>query len=104
MNLNYFTLPKIQNIIKNAKFIVLDGNLTFNMFQKLTWMISESKNTEIWYEPISVEKTVRIVDINNNYKLLPGITYLSPNEMELFALLTGTKYPFFIILNIVNIW
>jgi sugar/nucleoside kinase (ribokinase family) len=61
-----------------AKIVVLDGNLT----EESLSFISEfclGKNIQVWYEPTSVAKAVKILQVPN-YK---AITYISPNRGEL---------------------
>eukprot|EP01083_Nonionella_stella_P027404 75448_1 len=92
LNAAYFCSPKIRTIVKSAKFIVLDGNLSADALKMIVTQATDNdENVKIWYEPISVEKAKRIVDEKG--RILPGITYISPNEMELFALLKEMRYP-----------
>ena len=52
--------------------------------------ICNTYNVATWFEPISIEKCVRIVNDNNN--CLIDVTYMSPNQLELYALLRALKY------------
>ena len=80
---NYYS-----NIIKQAKIVVLDGNLNTNTLKYLL-SICIKYDVDVWYETISIAKSTKIIDDN---KCLTGVTYISPNEIELFELLKATNY------------
>ncbi|ETO35646.1 kinase, pfkB family [Reticulomyxa filosa] len=79
-------LAKFENWIKNAPMLVIDGNLTPRIIQFILSLCFQESgdNVPVWYVPISVEKAVRVV---NDQHRLDGITYISPNVLELWKFL-----------------
>ncbi|CEG44687.1 indigoidine synthase a family [Plasmopara halstedii] len=67
--------------IGNAKLVIADGNLSSNTIGDL-FMRSSRLGVDTWFEPTSVQKSVRVLKGN-------GITftkYMSPNVDELYAI------------------
>jgi len=93
MSDSYFDRPNVAKLIEEASFLVLDGNLTLKMMKKVLSKVKNRDSVRIWYEPISVEKCRRIVDHENGRRLIGGVDFISPNEMELISLLEATGYP-----------
>lgn len=75
-------------MIKKAKLVVLDGNLSTKTIEYLL-NICNKYNINVWYETISIEKSIKII---KNSKILNGITYISPNELELYELINKSNF------------
>lgn len=68
--------------IRCASFLLLDANLNPAALEAACNLAKEV-NLPIWFEPVSVSKSVRFSTISNY------ITYASPNEAELMAMAVG---------------
>ncbi|TMW60771.1 hypothetical protein Poli38472_000813 [Pythium oligandrum] len=67
--------------IKEAKVVIVDGNLSPAALHELLTRSSSIKSS-VWFEPTSVQKSVRVVDAG----VVPHLTYVSPNGDELAAM------------------
>ncbi|ETO17280.1 hypothetical protein RFI_20045 [Reticulomyxa filosa] len=88
-------LTKFEHWIKNAPIVVVDSNLDSAALQFILQLCGNNskeskKHTPVWYIPASVEKASRAVSDNHR---LDGVTFLSSNASQLWALLEATNFP-----------
>ncbi|XP_024395996.1 pseudouridine kinase [Physcomitrium patens] len=72
-------IMKFKDDIQRATIIILDANLPPPALEA-TCKLAKETNVPIWFEPVSVAKSVRAS------RFLNLITYTSPNEAELIAM------------------
>lgn len=73
----------IANEIEDAKLVVLDGNLCEGDLKKITTICRRMKK-DVWFEPTSVTKSVRIAQAG----VIGEVRYISPNLEELLMMKT----------------
>ncbi|MCO5597732.1 hypothetical protein L7F22_051813 [Adiantum nelumboides] len=75
-------IGQFRNQIRCASFVMLDANLSEAALQAACELAKEA-GVPIWFEPVSVSKSVRHSSISSH------LTFVSPNEAELVAMITG---------------
>lgn len=75
-------IVQFENAIQSADFLLLDANLNAAALEAAC-KLAKGANVPIWFEPVSVSKSLRYAAISNN------INYVSPNEAELVAMANG---------------
>jgi pseudouridine kinase len=77
---------KLKMISNGKRTIFLDGNVSIGVFQTVARLAKES-NYNIFFDPTSVPKSVKPIDA----KCLGDLTFIKPNEDELFAMAKRVK-------------
>jgi sugar/nucleoside kinase (ribokinase family) len=75
--------------VREASIVVLDANLGREAIATVCDMCS-SAGTALWYEPVSVEKSTRILT-GNSARPMASVNYCSPNAAELRELANGIR-------------
>ena len=75
--------------VREAAVVVLDANLGREAIATVCDMCS-SAGTALWYEPVSVEKSTRILS-GNSARPMASVSYCSPNAAELRELANGIR-------------
>ena len=80
------------NACRDARGMVLDGNLGQEAIETVKEM-ARKFNKWLWYEPVSVEKSTRILGggVDDAARPLRGVTFCSPNAAELRELANGVR-------------
>ncbi|KAF4404234.1 hypothetical protein G4B88_014690 [Cannabis sativa] len=82
---------KFKHNIHSAPVMMVDANLNLSALE-FSCQIAASSNTPVWFEPVSVAKSRRIVSVAKY------VTFVSPNEYEIIsmanALTGGSEFSF----------
>lgn len=81
-------LNRYRDFISSSSIVICDGNITAVSLRYIM-NVCNKHNIPLWYEPVSVDKAIKCVE----NKRLDRVTYISPNEDELFALCEATDCP-----------
>mgnify|MGYP005995487059 CR=1 FL=1 len=79
-------ISQYEQVISHSKLIAIDANLSIEAMKYLSSLCKGK--VEIWFEPTSVPKSVRIFEAGID---LSTITYISPNVVELKAMAEFSK-------------
>ncbi|KAF4349651.1 hypothetical protein F8388_019611 [Cannabis sativa] len=84
-------IQKFKHNIHSAPVMMVDANLNLSALE-FSCQTAASSNTPVWFEPVSVAKSRRIVSVAKY------VTFVSPNEYELIsmanALTGGSEFSF----------
>ncbi|KAM6588448.1 hypothetical protein CsatA_011053 [Cannabis sativa] len=84
-------IQKFKHNIHSAPVMMVDANLNLSALE-FSCQIAASSNTPVWFEPVSVAKSRRIVSVAKY------VTFVSPNEYEIIsmanALTGGSEFSF----------
>jgi pseudouridine kinase len=82
------TANQVEKILKSRmsgtgnRVIFLDGNLSVNVLKTVSELVKNSQNYSIFFDPTSVPKSIKPIDAD----CLAQMTYIKPNEDEIFAM------------------
>jgi len=83
-----FNTPEFIELLRQSEMVLLDGNLTPKTLNGLLELCQQNDCT-VFYEPVGVTKSVSCIRGGK----LEGITYISPNELEIEEICRKTNGP-----------